>query len=188
LTGTVTISDNRALQAIAFAQADPLCAVCKGGGWVESQKGDRPCNCAYRRVFRRCLRRYQEDVGGSNCGRPTMTVTARGALVRGFPTVEYRADFELLAWRTLDPWHQELFVRHFLQGQEWTRCIGPLRTDRGQFWHAVFRVERLMGRAAVEMEPYPLYPFGAYFGGRQITVQNITKTGKIGVSYGAVAA
>jgi hypothetical protein len=37
--------------------------------------------------------------------------------------------------------------------------------DRGNFFHAIYRIEKLLGRAFSELQPYPLYPLDEYFGG-----------------------
>jgi hypothetical protein len=37
--------------------------------------------------------------------------------------------------------------------------------DRGNFFHAIYRIERILGRAFSEIQPYPLYPLDEYFGG-----------------------
>ena len=37
--------------------------------------------------------------------------------------------------------------------------------DRGNFFHAIYRIERTLGRAFSEIRPYPLYPLDEYFGG-----------------------
>ena len=37
--------------------------------------------------------------------------------------------------------------------------------DRGNFFHAVYRIEQKLGRIFRELEPYPLFPVDDYFHG-----------------------
>ncbi|MGA2773687.1 MAG: hypothetical protein ABSG26_23035 [Bryobacteraceae bacterium] len=37
--------------------------------------------------------------------------------------------------------------------------------DRGDFFHAVYRIEQRLGRIFAELQPYPLFPLNEYFGG-----------------------
>ena len=38
-----------------------------------------------------------------------------------------------------------------------------MKMERGDFFHAVYRIERKLGRIFAELEPYPLYPLPEYF-------------------------
>ena len=38
--------------------------------------------------------------------------------------------------------------------------------DRGNFFHAVYRVEQKLGKVFRELKPYALYPLDEYFHGR----------------------
>jgi hypothetical protein len=35
--------------------------------------------------------------------------------------------------------------------------------ERGDFFHAVYRIERKLGKIFADLEPYPLYPLPEYF-------------------------
>ena len=37
--------------------------------------------------------------------------------------------------------------------------------DRGTVFHAIYRIEKKLGRAFAELEPYPLFPLNEYFAG-----------------------
>jgi len=127
-----------------IALAKYHCSRCHGLGmlfWAYHRP--RPCPCVLRTIFHACLTRY------------------RHAQAR--KEEEYCADFVLLAKRILDPWHFRLFRIHFLGGRPWSRCIGPLRTNRGFFFHCVYRVQEILGRALAELLPYPLWPLDHYF-------------------------
>jgi len=76
---------------------------------------------------------------------------------------EYVADFHLIARRVLDRFHYQVFSYHFLLGGDWRICCQRLHIDRGQFFHAVYRVQETLGRTFYELEPYGLYPPREYF-------------------------
>ena len=78
---------------------------------------------------------------------------------------EYIADFCLLSQRTLDPEEHRLFRYHFLLGADWKLCTRKLHLDRGNFFHAVYRIEQKLGRVFREVEPYSLFPLDEYFHG-----------------------
>jgi len=60
---------------------------------------------------------------------------------------EYIADFCLVARRTLSEFEYRLFRYHFLLGADWKLCARKLRIDRGNFFHAVYRIEQKLGRS-----------------------------------------
>jgi hypothetical protein len=78
---------------------------------------------------------------------------------------EYIADFGLVSRRTLDDFEYQLFRFHFVLGADWKLCARRLDIDRGNFYHAVYRIEQKLGRAFREIEPYPLFPLDEYFHG-----------------------
>jgi hypothetical protein len=49
-------------------------------------------------------------------------------------------------------------------GADWKLCCRQLGMDRGNFFHAVYRIEQRLGRIFAELEPYALYPLDEYFG------------------------
>jgi hypothetical protein len=79
---------------------------------------------------------------------------------------EYAADFHLVSRRALDLFHYKIFTYHFLLGADWKLCCGRLNIDRGEFFHAVYRVQERLGRVFFELEPYGLYPTRDYFAPR----------------------
>jgi hypothetical protein len=78
---------------------------------------------------------------------------------------EYIADFSLIARRTLTEFEHRLFRFHFVLGADWSLCARRLQIDRGNFYHAVYRIEQKLGRTFREVEPYPLFPLDEYFNG-----------------------
>ena len=78
---------------------------------------------------------------------------------------EYIADFTLIARRNLTEEEHRLFRYHFLLGADWKLCSRQLGIDRGNFFHAIYRIEQKLGRVFRELEPYPLFPLDDYFHG-----------------------
>lgn len=75
------------------------------------------------------------------------------------------ADFFLVTRRELNDFEFRLFRFHFLLGADWKLCSRRLGLDRGQFFHAVYRIEQKLGRIFRELQPYALFPIDEYFGG-----------------------
>jgi hypothetical protein len=78
---------------------------------------------------------------------------------------EYIADFCLVSRRSLDESEYRLFRYHFLLGADWKLCCRRLGLERGNFFHAVYRIEQKLGRVFRELEPYSLFPLDEYFQG-----------------------
>lgn len=75
------------------------------------------------------------------------------------------ADFCLVSQRSLDDLEYKIFRFHHLLGADWRLCCRRLKMDRGDFFHAVYRIEKKLGKIYAELQPYPLYPLRDYFGG-----------------------
>jgi hypothetical protein len=83
----------------------------------------------------------------------------------GLKDEEFIADFTLVARRNLTEEEHRLFRFHFLLGADWKLCSRKLGMDRGNFFHAVYRIEQKLGRVFRELQPYPLFPLDDYFHG-----------------------
>jgi hypothetical protein len=59
----------------------------------------------------------------------------------------------------------DIFRYHFLLGADWKLCCRKLNMDRGNFFHAVYRIEQKLGRVFRELEPYSLFPIDDYLHG-----------------------
>ena len=75
------------------------------------------------------------------------------------------ADFCLISKRSLEPAEHQLFRYYFLLGADWKMCARRLNLDRGVLFHSIYRIERKLGRAFAETQPYGLFPLDEYFGG-----------------------
>lgn len=152
-----------------LALAMHQCAQCHGSGLRLARKGAlTPCNCVLRSIFRICFNRFQKCVTQErHLSRPSL----EPHLGRSRPSTwgrkdeEYIADFTLIARRNLSAAEHRLFRYHFLLGADWKLCSRKLGMDRGNFFHAVYRIEQKLGRVFRELEPYSLYPLEDYFHG-----------------------
>lgn len=145
------------------------CTHCHGAGLRMGRKGVfTACNCVLRSIFRICWDRF---VRCTTQERHLSRVSLEPHLGRSRPATwgrkdeEYIADFELIARRSLDEEEHRLFRYHFVLGAGWKLCARKLQLDRGNFFHAVYRIEQKLGRAFRETEPYPLFPLDEYFNG-----------------------
>jgi hypothetical protein len=145
------------------------CAHCHGAGLRLARRGlFTPCNCVLRSIFRICWDRFVRCATQEPC---LSRVSLEPHLGKSRPSTwgrkdeEYIADFELIARRSLDEFEHRLFRYHFLLGASWKLCTWKLETDRGNFYHAVYRIEQKLGRAFREIRPYPLFPLDEYFNG-----------------------
>ena len=153
-----------------LALAAPACNICLGLGLRIGRSGaTHPCNCVLRAIFRACFQRYRDVMKREkymsrisftfgNCGRV-------GHGTWGRKEEEYTADFCLVSRRTLTELEHRIFRHHFLLGADWKLCCQRLQMDRGNFFHAVYRIEQKLGRVFRELEPYALFPVGDYFHG-----------------------
>ena len=148
--------------------AQGSCRVCGGSGTRTEKEADLvPCGCALRNIFRVCYERFQLcAVHHDRISRVCYERASSGKSHRGTwsrKEEEYIADFELLARRTLDDVHYKIFRYHFLLRADWKLCMRKLGISRGNFFHAVYRIEQRLGKAFYEVEPYALYPPRDYF-------------------------
>jgi hypothetical protein len=152
-----------------LALAMHQCAYCNGSGLRLARKGAlAPCNCVLRSIFRICYNRFVQCVTQE---RHLSKISLEPHLGRSRPyswgrkDEEFIADFCLLARRALTPEEHRLFRYHFLLGADWKLCARKLGLDRGNTFHAIYRIEQKLGRMFREVEPYPLFPLDDYFHG-----------------------
>jgi hypothetical protein len=144
------------------------CAQCHGSGLRLAKKGAAPCNCVLRAIFRICWDRFVRCVTQE---RHLSRVSLEPHLGRSRPSTwgrkdeEYIADFCLVSRRALDDFEHRIFRYHFILGADWKLCARKLKLDRGNFFHAIYRIEQKLGRTFRELEPYPLFPIDEYFQG-----------------------
>ena len=152
-----------------LALAKHNCALCHGSGLRLGRKGAlMPCNCVLRTIFRICYDRYVRCVTQE---RHLSHISQEPSLGRKRPTTwgrkdeEYIADFCLVSRRVLTELEHRIFRYHFLLGADWKLCSRRLGLSRGNFFHAIYRIEHKLGRVFRELEPYSLFPLDEYFQG-----------------------
>jgi hypothetical protein len=149
--------------------AKASCCTCHGYGVRNVHKNrEMACHCVYRAIFRACYNRFRDCVAN---GAQTSTVSLEfspgkdGRRTYSRKKEEYIADFCLVSRRELNEADYRLFRFHFLLGADWKLCCRQLGMDRGNFFHAVYRIEQTLGHVFAELQPYSLYPLDEYFGG-----------------------
>ncbi len=152
-----------------IALAMPSCAYCRGVGLRLDRHGEnQPCNCVLRAIFRACYARFQQCTTEKRFSLVRLEYSPRAnrRITWGRKDEEYCADFWLISKRTLTPLEWKIFTYHFLLGAGWKLCTKRLQLDRGNFFHAVYRIEQKLGRAFREVRPFSLFPLDEYFCGR----------------------
>ena len=144
------------------------CSKCFGSGTRLGNK-TRLCECVGRAIFNALHRKYHSvECGYEGVRGSCVPVIVPGGKDSCFTwsrrNEEFAADFCLLAKRTLDLPHYRIFQLHFVAGMNWRYCCDRLKIDRGTFFHSVYRIQESVGIAAVELQPYALYPIDEYFG------------------------
>jgi hypothetical protein len=152
-----------------LALAAPACNICLGLGLRIGRHGaTHPCNCVLRAIFRACFDRFRESVSREKYMSRVTLDPLPGKERRGSwgrKDEEFAADFCLVSKRTLTESENRIFKYHFLLGADWKLCCTRLGMDRGNFFHAVYRIEQKLGRVFRELEPYSLFPVDDYFHG-----------------------
>jgi hypothetical protein len=152
-----------------IALAKHSCTYCHGSGLQLGRKGVlSPCNCVLRSIFHICYRRFVKCVTQERHLSRTSQEPHSGQkrpMTWGRKDEEYIADFTLVTRRTLTELEYRLFRYHFLLGADWKLCSRKLGIDRGNFFHALYRIEQKLGLVFRELEPYALFPLEDYFQG-----------------------
>lgn len=145
------------------------CSHCEGLGLREGRGGALvDCNCVLRGIFRACYNRFRRcATKEKHMSRVTLHFIPgrQGRMAFGRKDEEYCADFYLVSKRHLSEEEFKLFRYHFLLGADWRLCCRKLGMDRGNFFHAVYRIEQKLGRVFRDLKPYGLYPVDEYFNG-----------------------
>jgi hypothetical protein len=145
------------------------CTFCHGNGTRFRRNGsEAPCNCVLRAVFRVCWSKFRKcalSSGHVGAVRLEFCRGQEGRRTYSLKREEYMADFCLVSRRALDDFEYRIFRYHHLLGADWRLCCRQLKMERGDFFHAVYRIERKLGQVFAELEPYPLYPVREYFNG-----------------------
>ena len=164
-----------------LALASHRCALCHGLGLrLGDKSAGAPCGCVLRSIFRACYARFVECSSKERIHQATLEASAGRdrKTTWGRKDEEYVADFMLIARRTLSESDYKILRFHYVLGADWKICCAKLKMDRGNFFHAVYRIQRQLGRAFRETEPYGLFPLDDYFNGMSKVDQYYGKTGK----------
>lgn len=150
-----------------LALAATSCTQCHGLGLRTGRQGvATPCQCVFRAIFRACHQRFRHCVSKEkHMSRISFERAGSGGrFLWGRKDEEFIADFTLVSRRTLDEEEYRLFKYHFLLGADFNLCCRQLKMNRGNFFHAVYRIQQKLGKTFRELKPYALYPLDEYFG------------------------
>jgi hypothetical protein len=148
--------------------AERKCTECLGTG-LKYRFGHnaRLCSCVYRKATRILVNVYHaNEIAAYSVRGSQLTESAKGRDSRmnwGRPAEEFNADLWMLAKRTLSPRHLICFKIHSLESNHWREIQRQTGMNRGTIWHCVYEAEAKLGQAAMELEPYPLFPLAKYF-------------------------
>jgi hypothetical protein len=149
-----------------LALAQQSCSYCYGLGLRPGRAGQStPCNCVFRAVFRSCYAHFRAIL---SCEKRISHAayerrSNRHAGTWSLKDEEFSADFCLVSRRTLSEKEHRIFRFHYLLGADWKLCCQKLGMVRGDFFHAIYRIEQKLGRAFRELRPYALFPLDEYF-------------------------
>ena len=164
----------------------PTCNICIGLGFYLGRHQTKVvCKCVLRQVFRSCYNKYKKLAGDfpqfnarhiSQINFINVGQYMKSAKIGiwGRKDEEFIADFFLISKRTLNGRREfsdeetiewRIFKYHFLLGAEWKFCCQKLKMDRGNFFHAIYRIEAKLGEVFKTLKPYPLYSPNSYFYG-----------------------
>lgn len=165
------------------------CAFCRGLGFRKSLTLNAiVCPCAYREIFRICLRRFRHEE--TNWRPGVCYETGKGAINCTRPSSEFIADFLSLSRKRLpDQCSRDLFERHFIRREYYKRVLSTLQLaypelSEGHYWHKVYSIEEMVGQRLACVRPYRLYPLDDYFGVNRINLgesAGLYKTTKINI-------
>jgi hypothetical protein len=163
-----------------LALSNSFCRRCGGLGVVRVRSRHRTCACVFRAAFRECLASYHHCTASMGSGGGVQYervghAQGRCAIIASFKRAEYAADFVLLARRALAdrPIEWAVFEAYHVAELEWMDAIPRVNQtlhlarplNRGNFFHAVYRTEEIIGSTLLRTQPYSLYPPRAYFAG-----------------------
>jgi hypothetical protein len=152
-----------------IALAKESCAKCQGEGQAAIRFGHpRPCNCVLRNVFRACYARFRHCVTKEKFMSRVSLVPCLGKdqrLTYARLDEDYICDFSNVSRRALNNFDYNIFRYHFLLGADWRLICRQMKLDRGEYFHALYRIQQRLGRVFGELKPYSLYPISEYFAG-----------------------
>lgn len=170
-------------RSVTLALAAPGCNTCLGMGLrIGRHEATHPCNCVLRAIFRACFEHFRDCVSREKYISKVTLDPVPGKDRRGSwgrKAEEFSADFCLVSKRVLTESEYGIFKFHFLLGADWKLCCRQLKMDRGNFFHAVYRIEQKLGRVFRELEPYGLFPIDDYMHGPSKGVKSCLSAEKV---------
>lgn len=145
------------------------CTNCQGRGWFVKTPG-YACHCVTRAIFHQLMAEWHKIKNAEHLAQFRVEQIGQrgGKTVRrggwSMKRPEFVADLEILAKRVLAPTDFRVWRLYHCYGAQYREACALLDMDKGTFFHAVYRVENQVGRAAREVRPYALFPIADYYG------------------------
>ena len=173
-------SDNHPVTIVASSEK---CKKCNGtGNKTIYNTRSVVCGCVYRSCFQKCIARYRNNNRyAENLCWCSLERSTAGTLLYGYKNIEFGADMDLIAKRTLTPMQYFIFTRYHAWGLVWSSVCSAVGMDRGNFFHAVYAIESILGQALMETN---MFPPQKYFSKQYVELaQVVTSTKKPRISY-----
>lgn len=154
--------------------ASSSCVYCRGIGFHPAGRLEIICGCVYRSVFRVCLSRYYRE--RHKVSHPVRLDVGVGAHSFTCPGVEYIVDFKNVAMKALPVGVMRTVMQvHFIDGHDYKHSYCLARQldktlNMGKFWRSIYRMQELVGRKFVTIQPCRLFPVDEYFTSRGAVV------------------
>lgn len=133
------------------ALASKRCTNCHARGVIMYQCGPNltqsrahVCRCVLREVFKICYRRWLDT---------------ENVPTNRFSVIEFRSDFERVAKKAVEPlgWpHPEILRLYFFGRMRRQEAATKLGIDRVNFFHAVYRLQKVAGKALRKAGVFPI--------------------------------
>ncbi|MCC7235585.1 MAG: hypothetical protein IT163_09800 [Bryobacterales bacterium] len=132
----------------------PSCTSCHGIGRYLSRGRSNTCRCVYRKVFDLVMTQVHNRTG-----------YAHDFKKQTFKQSEWLADVQLLAMRALDGHElsKTIYRLGCVEDRDYKVVSAKVGLSRGNYFHAVYRMKEVVGRAWLETKPHAVYPTDQYF-------------------------
>lgn len=147
--------------AVCNVASKETCSKCNGSGAkIIYGKTSVVCDCVYRSCFRKCILRHRNNLlNTDNLCRCNLERSSVGTLLYGYKNIEFGADIDLIAKRALKPMQYFIFTRYHIWGLLWYSVCDKVKMNRGNFFHTVYGIEALLGRALMETDMFPPHKY-----------------------------
>jgi hypothetical protein len=170
----VPIKESDETHPVINVASKEKCNKCQGTGTrLIYGKISVVCDCVYRSCFQECVLRHRDNTRyAENLCWCSLERSTAGTLLYGYKNIEFGADMELIAKRTLTPRQYFIFTRYHIWGLMWSTVCDKVGMTRGNFFRLVYTIESVLGQALMETNMFPPHK---YFSKHQVEVSQVGK-------------